>query len=109
MAIAITQLGANTEQAVTISFCTLTLAQVWHVLNMRDNMRKPFANEITANPWMWLAVATCILLLLAAVYLPWLSDVLKVSHPGADGWLLIVGMSVLPIIVDPFVRRVART
>jgi len=108
MAIAVTQLGANTEQAVTISFCTLTLAQVWHVLNMRDNIRKPFDNEITRNPWIWLAVAICILLLLAAVYLPWLSDVLKVSHPGADGWLLIIGMSVVPIFVAPIVRRVGK-
>jgi len=108
MAIAITQLGANTEQAVTISFCTLTLAQVWHVFNMRDNIRNPFVNEITRNPWIWLAVATCILLLLSAVYLPWLSNVLEISHPGADGWLLIVGMSVVPIIVGPIVRRVTK-
>jgi Ca2+-transporting ATPase len=109
MAIAITQLGANTEQAVTISFCTLTLAQVWHVFNMRDNIRNPFVNEITRNPWVWLAVATCILLLLSAVYLPWLSDVLQISHPGAEGWLLIVGMSIVPVIVGPIVRRVAKT
>jgi Ca2+-transporting ATPase len=109
MAIAVTQLGANTEQAVTISFCTLTLAQVWHVFNMRDNIGNLFANEITRNPWIWLAVATCILLLLAALYVPWLSDVLKVSHPGTEGWLVIVGMSVVPIIVAPIVRRVAKT
>jgi Ca2+-transporting ATPase len=49
------------------------------------------------------------LLLLSAVYLPWLSDVLKLSHPGAEGWLVIVGMSVVPIIVAPIVRRVAET
>jgi Ca2+-transporting ATPase len=109
MAIAVTQLDASTERAVTISFCTLTLAQVWHVFNMRDNIRNPFANEITRNPWIWLAVATCMLLLLSAVYLPWLSDVLKLSHPGAEGWLVIVGMSVVPIIVAPIVRRVAET
>ena len=107
MAIAVTQLGANTEQAVTISFCTLTLAQVWHVINMRDNIRKPFVNEITRNVWIWLAVAICMLLLLAAVYLPQLSAVLEISHPGTEGWLLIIGMSVVPIIVAPIVRRVA--
>ena len=109
MAIAVTQLGSNTEQAVSISFCTLTLAQVWHVFNMRDNIRKPFVNEITRNVWIWLAVATCILLLLAAVYVPWLSDVLEISHPGAEGWLLIIGMSVVPILVAPIVRRAAMT
>ena len=84
MAIAITQLDASTERAVTISFCTLTLAQVWHVFNMRDNIRNPFVNEVTRNVWIWLAIVTCVMLLLAAVYLPLLADVLKLSHPGTD-------------------------
>jgi Ca2+-transporting ATPase len=107
MAIAVAQLDTSLEQAVTISFCTLTLAQVWHVFNMRDNIRNPLVNEITRNVWIWLAIVTCTMLLLAAVYLPLLSDVLKISHPGTDGWLVIVGMSVVPIFVAPFVRWVA--
>jgi len=107
MAIAVGQLGANTEQAITISFCTLTLAQVWHVFNMRDNIRTPFSNEITRNIWVWLAVGLCVLLLLAAVYVPLLSNVLSLSDPGVDGWLLIVGMSVVPIVMAPLVRWVA--
>jgi Ca2+-transporting ATPase len=107
MAIAITQLGADATQAVTISFCTLTLAQVWHVFNMRDDIRKPFVNEITRNVWIWLAIATCVLLLLAALYVPLLSEVLEISHPGSKGWLLIIGMSVVPLIVAPAVRRLA--
>ena len=105
MAIAVVQLGANSGRAITISFCTLTLAQVWHVFNMRDNMRKPFNNEITRNVWVWFALATSILLLLAAVYVPLLSDVLKLSHPGFDGWLVIVGMSVVPLMVAPIIER----
>jgi Ca2+-transporting ATPase len=109
MAIAVVQLGAGPERAITISFCTLTLAQVWHVFNMRDNMRKPFNNEITRNVWIWLALAICILLLFAAVYLPLLSDVLKLSHPGFEGWLVIVGMSIVPVMVAPVVRWVVRT
>ena len=48
-------------------------------------------------------------MLLAAVYLPLLADVLKLSHPGTVGWLVIVGMSVVPILVAPFVRWVAET
>jgi len=38
-----------------------------------------------------------------------LSEVLEISHPGSEGWLLIIGMSVVPLIVAPFVRRVAKT
>jgi Ca2+-transporting ATPase len=76
---------------------------------MRDDIRKPFVNEITRNVWIWLAIATCILLLIAAVYVPLLSEVLEITHPGSKGWLLIIGMSVVPIIVAPAVRQVAKT
>jgi Ca2+-transporting ATPase len=107
MAIAVTQLAASADEAVTVSFCTLTLAQVWHVFNMRDDMSNPFNNEITRNLWIWLAVAICLLLLLAAVYLPFLSNVLKLGSPSFEAWLLIVAMSTLPILAAPLVRWVA--
>ena len=107
MAIAVTQLAASAEEAVTVSFCTLTLAQVWHVFNMRDDLGNPVNNEITRNIWIWVAVAICLLLLLAAVYLPFLSDVLKLGSPSFEGWLLIVAMSTLPILAAPLVRWVA--
>lgn len=105
MAIAVFQMGADTSTAVTISFCTLALAQLWHVFNMRNNMRQPFNNEITRNVWVWAAIGICVLLLLAAVYVPVLSDVLSLGDPGLDGWLLVMAMSVIPVFVAPIVRR----
>ena len=38
--------------------------------------------------YVWSAVGLCALLLLAAVYLPGFSAVLKLTHPRAEGWLL---------------------
>lgn len=104
MAIAMNYLEFSTARTVTVSFCTLALAQVWHVFNMRSNMSHVFDNEITRNLWVWAAVVLCVLLVLAAVYVPVLAMVLELEHPGRDGWLLIAIMSFVPLATAPLVR-----
>ncbi len=104
MAIALRYLEFSADKAVTVSFCTLALAQVWHVFNMRRSMSQVLLNEITKNPWVWAAVLLCVGLLLLAVYLPFSARVLQLSDPGLDGWALVVGMSLVPLLVAPLIR-----
>ena len=85
------------RQAVTISFLTLAFAQLWHVFNMRDKSSSIFNNAIVRNPFVWGALVLCTLLLAATVYVPILARVLNVVDPGGRGWLLILGMSLLPM------------
>ncbi|NNF15677.1 MAG: HAD-IC family P-type ATPase [Gammaproteobacteria bacterium] len=105
---AVHRLNFSTDAAITISFCTLALAQMWHVFNMRDEVAHPIRNEITRNPWIWLALIICGLLTLAAVYLPPLNQIMKLSAPGTEGWLLILCASVVPLLSAPLVRLIAR-
>ncbi len=107
MALVIFYLGFDQGRAVTVAFCTLALAQLWHVFNMRGNLRQVINNEITGNIWIWLALALCILLILAAVYAPVFREVLRLSDPGIVGWLVIVIASLVPLIAAPFVRWIA--
>ncbi|MFW6099198.1 MAG: cation transporting ATPase C-terminal domain-containing protein [Thermodesulfobacteriota bacterium] len=65
-------------------------------------------NVITRNPYMWGAIGFCILLLLAAVYVPGLSQLLRTEAPGFRGWLVILGMSFLPFVVGQILRRVQK-
>ena len=106
MAIAMFRLGFTADKAVTISFCTLALAQIWHVFNMRRSLREVVSNEITRNAWVWAAVLLCVGLVLAAVYLPVVSTVLRLSSPGVSGWIVILGMSVVPLLAAPVVRLI---
>jgi len=93
---------------VTVSFCTLALAQLWHVFNMRDDMMSPIVNEITRNVWVWLALGLCLLLVLGSIYLPLPAELLGLSDPGPDGWLLIMSLSVFPLLTGPVVRAAGR-
>jgi Ca2+-transporting ATPase len=103
-AVALHWMGMTDRQAVTVSFLTLAFAQLWHVLNMRSAGTSLLRNEITKNPYVWGAVLLCAVLILAAVYVPGLSEVLRVAPPSGNGWLLVAGMS----LVTPVAGQVFR-
>jgi len=104
-AMALIWLDMNTQRAVTISFLTLASSQLWHVFNMRSTKSGFLRNEVTRNPFIWGALGLCILLLLAAVYLPGLQDLLATVDPHPKGWLLILGMSLLPWTVGQIFKK----
>lgn len=56
-------------------------------------------NEVTTNPYIWGAIALCVALLVAAAYLPGLSGILATQNPGLQGWVAILGVSLLPLLV----------
>lgn len=98
--------GAPNYRVVTISFMTLALAQLWHVFNMRNTESGFLKNEITVNKYIWGALALCSVLILVAVYAPGLSTVLKTVNPGAKGWALAIGMSLVPLGVGQIGKEV---
>ena len=108
MAYVVVALGFSADRAVTVAFCTIALAQLWHVFNMRGDIRRVFINEITRNPWVWAALALCLVLVLMAVYVPVLNDVLRLADPGPAGWSVVAVASIVPLLAAPAVRFFAR-
>lgn len=107
MAVAIVFLRFDTARAVTVSFCTLALAQLWHVVNMRDSTSKFLSNEVTRNIWIWVAISICLALIIAAIYTTLPSEILGLVNPGLEGWLIVLPMSIMPLVFAPIVRHVA--
>jgi len=103
MALALYLLEYDYKHSVSVAFLTLALAQMWHVFNMRDARNRPFDNEITRNPWIWVALCICLICVFAAIYVPFLSNILALAAPGLHGWALILLMSLLPLIVAPLI------
>jgi Ca2+-transporting ATPase len=52
------------------------------------------------------AILLCIGLLLAAVYVPVLSSLLRTQDPGPQGWLLLLSMSLIPYVWGQTMRVV---
>jgi Ca2+-transporting ATPase len=102
--LAYTWLKLDDIGAVTVSFLTLALAQLWNVFNMRDRGSRFWDNEVMRNPFVWGAVALCVILILLAVYVPLLGRILHLAHPGLAGWSLVVGMSLVPWLVGQAIK-----
>ncbi len=92
------------SQAVTISFLSLAFARLWHVFNMRDSQSNIIYNEVTRNKFIWAALGICTVLLLGAVYLPFLSAVLSLGNPGINGWVLIILSSLIPVAIGQLIK-----
>lgn len=98
--------GIAEHKLVTVSFLTLAFAQLWHVFNMRSLRSGILKNEVTENLYVWGALILCSLLLIASVYTPILSTVLKTERIGLHGWAIALGMSFVPLLIGQLERGV---
>jgi len=108
LVIAFYGLDFNQRHAVTISFLTLAFAKLWFVFNLRRPGSAFLRNDIVMNPYVSGAIVLCAVLLLAAVYLPGLSDLLKTENPTRQGWLVVLGMSLVPFVCGQVLRVVQK-
>lgn len=100
--------GTGLRHAVTISFMTLALAQTFHVFNARSQMESAFNSRLFTNKWLWGAILICVLLQLAAVYVPFLQTVLPTVPLNLSDWGLVLGFSLLPIMIIEVVKWLQR-
>lgn len=99
--------GDGLRRATTMAFLTLSLAQVFHTFNARSQRRSAFSRLFT-NTWLWSAILTCLVLQLAAVYMPFLQQVLFTVSPNASEWGVIATCSLLPVAIIELVKAVQR-
>lgn len=98
-----TWLGMNSEAAVTVSFLAIALAQLFHVFNMHASGSGPFVNEVTANRWVWGAVALCLILLAAAMFIPAVAGVLELEPLEPRAWFLVMAAGAAPFALGRLV------
>ncbi len=96
--VALFQLDMNAGDAVTVSFLTLALAQLWNVFNVRQSSSDILRNDITRNLYVWSALLLCLGLIGLAMELPYLADRLGLAWPGREGVALACAMSLLPLV-----------
>jgi len=92
-----------------MAFMTLALAQVFHAFNARSQRRSAFSDRLFTNGWLWGAVLVCLLLQVAAVYVPLLQTVLLTLPPTAADWGVIASCALSPVAVVELVKVVQRS
>ena len=82
-------MDVSKEIANNIAFFSLAFTQLLHVFDMRDSDEKVFVNQVTTNKWVWMAIAFCAAVLVAAYFIPGLSALLSFQAMGVQSWLLV--------------------
>ena len=96
--------GPGLRHATTLSFMTLALAQVFHAFNARSPRRSAFTARLFTNPWLWAAVAVCLVLQVAAVYTPFLQTVLRTTPLTGEDWAVVLACALAPVGVVELVK-----
>jgi len=96
------------HDGVTMAFLTMSMAEVFHSLNMRSVRGSIFTLK-THNKFLYYAMAVSFLLTAAVIYVPFLRDAFKFEHISLEefGISMLLALSVIPIVetVKFFQRR----
>jgi Ca2+-transporting ATPase len=84
--------SGDLRYAQTMAFTTLTLFQVFNVVNARSDERSAFAHLFT-NRWLWAAVGVSLLLQVVVIYAPWLQRAFGTVTLGGADWLFCTAIA----------------
>ncbi len=96
------------EVTNNIAFFSLAFAQLLHVFNMREADENFFNNQVTRNKYIWMALALCFSVLIAAYFIPQIADVLSFQELELRIWGLITITSLLPLIIIQIIKFIKK-
>jgi len=94
------------EVANTVAFFGLALSQLIHVFNMREHEEHIFNNQVVKNKYIWMALGICIVLLLAAYFVPVLNNVLSFETLSVTHWIIVAGSSLFTFLIIQAVKSI---
>ena len=84
--------SGDIEQARTMAFTTLVLAQLFNCFNARSDRASAFERLFT-NRLLWLAIAVSLVLQVAVVHLPFLREAFSTTPLSATEWLICAALA----------------
>jgi len=91
-----------------ITFLSLSLSQLWHVLNLSSRKISFIKNEITRNAFVWFALLLCVIIMVVFYIVAPLKEILGLQTLDKTIWLIIVGTSFLPVLLIQLLKRVIK-
>ena len=91
--------SGDIDEARTMAFTTLVLAQLFNCFNARSDRMSAFHHLFT-NRLLWGAVALSLMLQVAVVQLPFLNDAFGTTPLAIDDWLICIGLASIVLWAD---------
>ena len=89
-----------------ITFFSLALAQLWHVLNLSSRKISFLTNEITRNLYIWGALLLCLFIIAVFYFVNPLNTAIGLQKLTASNWLIIAVTSIVPVFLIQLFKRV---
>jgi Ca2+-transporting ATPase len=99
--------GQSLEQARTLTFVVMVLAQLFHAFACRSTQHSILSLGFLTNRALVAAVVMSAVLQGLIIQLPWTQEIFKVVPLDAEQWLLALGLAVAPLVLGE-VRKVVR-
>jgi len=87
------------QKALSVSFGTIVLVQVFNSLNARSEKFSIFQIPFFSNPKLLWALLSSVIITVSIIELPWLQQIMNTTHLQAIEWLMVIGFSfaIIPI------------
>ena len=99
--------SGSIEEARTMAFTTLVLAQLYNCFNARSDRTSAFHHLFT-NRWLWGAIALSLALQIAVVQLPFLNEAFGTTRLSLVDWLICVALASVVLWADEAKKLVER-
>ena len=91
----------------TMAFAVLSIAQLIHAFNMRTD-KSLFKIHILRNKWLCMAFVIGIILQASVIMLPPLAEIFMVVPLNVKQWLIVMGLSFVPVVFSEIEKAVFR-
>jgi Ca2+-transporting ATPase len=102
------RMNATMNEVNNMAFFTLVLGQLLNVFNMPNSRFSFVKNEVTTNPWIWLAILLSSLILFVAYHIPLLQRVLSLVSLSFDQFIMVGVFGFGSLLLIQLLKRLGR-
>lgn len=97
------------EKAMTLAFATLITFELFHAFNARRLHTTIFDKRFLNNPYLFFAIGSSFLLLLASIYLEVGRKIFSTAPLAMNDWIIMISISSLVVIATEVIKYSIRT
>ena len=88
------------QVALTMSFTTFVLFQVFNVFNARSDLGTAFNRDFFKNIYLWLALAIVVMVQVIVVHWSFMQEIFKTADLSVNQWLITVVVASSVLVLD---------
>ncbi len=92
----------------TMAFIVLTFSQLFYSLSMRNSKKTIFEVGFFGNKLLILSIIVGMALQVGLTSVPTIASVFKVTQMDASHWGIVIGLSLIPVIMNEIIKVITR-